>query len=82
MDDTHKAKQKEGGIFNTTKMVLSTKHCTPNGASQEAREENPREQWEQNARNSDSSLETQLSNWQVFNIWDVRLQQMGSQKVI
>lgn len=33
--------------------------------------------YEQNAKNSDSGLETQLSNWQVFDIWDARLQQMG-----
>lgn len=52
------------------------------GDSHEARrEENHSEQCEQNARNSDSGLETQLSNWQVFSIWDVRLQQMGSQRV-
>lgn len=62
--------------------VLTTKHQRALQTETHRRPgENHSEQCEQNARNSDSGLETQLSNWQVFNIWDVRLQQMGSQRV-
>lgn len=61
--------------------VLTKKHHHTLQTEIHRREKSHSEQHEQNARNSDSGLETQLSNWQVFNIWDMRLQQMGSQRV-
>lgn len=86
MDDTCKAKKShwERSEESPTPRSVLTKNSTVHSkwrltGGQSRRE--PSEQYEQNARNSDSGLETQLSNWQVFNIWGVRLQQMGSQRV-